>query len=338
MQGIMNYPQINIRKSIQHLLFFALIIIVSCSSPEQQLARRVKEYNQQPSTVVISSGFDNDGNPFILLTDGGAILIDSLKTPAAPVRILGLNTTVKKIAYNLYFKKGETLAIRRKKSQPKLLKELIDVPVSDYFSRVRIVGVPDKQAFVIAENDGVCFYYSLDRKDEIYVMYGVDLDEVKSSATIGSVLVGNLNENEFWYPHWEQDGLYDFLNNRDHLFFVPVTFDSNMMLIGMSNNLIYHAKEYPLSTLNESGGKIAQVLEGDLRADQLRRKPTPLPITAQANNKPRTASSSSTQSQTTFKEDVGDVLEFLSLAGEFGIFTEEINEISTALRILDLFL
>lgn len=336
-RNILNYTQIktNMKCCAHHILLLTLLLISSCSiSPEKQLARRVREYQQKPSVSVLSSGFDKEGTPYILLTDGTSILIDSLQLSSHAVPVLGLNTIVSKVTHKLYFKDGETLAIRRKKSQARPLREIVGIPASDYFSRVRIAPVPNRQAFVIAENDGVCLYYSLDHKDDIYVLYGVNLDEVKTTAEIGSVLVGDLNENEYWYPRWKRDELFDFLTNREHLFFVPVNFDSNMSLIGMSESLLYHGKNYPLSTLKESSGKIAQILEGDLRADRIRRRPTPMPISTSTT---AATDNGASQSQSV-KEDIDDVLEFLSIAGQFGVFTEEIDEISTALRIIDLFL
>lgn len=310
-----------------------LLIACSCSSPENQLTRRVEEYSKQPSIEVISSGFDENSTPFILLTDGASILVDSLYEHATPKRVLSLSTSVNKVVHSLYFKNGEELAIRRKRSLPKPLRDIVAIPASDYFSRVTIAPIPGKQAFIISEKDGICFYYSLEKQSELFLLYGADILEAKDNGILSSVLVGNLNENELWYPLWQRADLSDYLNNRDHLFFVPVRFDSNMSLIEMSERLLYHVNEYPLSTLIDRNSAIAQVLEGDLRADRIRRTPTPMTTTTSAN----TVSNGASQSQSV-KEDIDDVLEFLSIAGQFGIFTEEIDEISTALRIIDLFL
>lgn len=319
---------------IRQLLALTVVLMAcSCSSPENQLTRRVKEYSKQPSIQVISSGFDENCTPFILLTDGASILVDSLYEHATPKRVLSLSTSVNKVVHSLCFKNGEDLAIRRKISQPKPLRDIVAVPASDYFSRVTIAPIPDKQAVIIAEKDGVCFYYSLEKKNELYLLYGVDVQDAKEKGILRGILVGDLNENELWYPLWQRKELSDYLNNREHLFFVPVSFDSNMSLIDMSDSLLYHANEYPLNTLSDRNSMIAQVLEGDLIADRINRNPISLPSATSAN----TASNGATQSQSV-KEDIDDVLEFLSIAGQFGIFTEEINEISTALRIIDLFL
>jgi len=279
----------------------------------------------------MSSGLDINNVPFILLTDGKVVYVDSLNK-GGKMPILSANSPISLITHSITFRDNGQLAIKQKKTLPKAMKDIAGIPSSDYFLHFSYIPIPSRQGVILKDRDDMYYYYSLSNPTLIYGLYNIDEVLAQEQGIIKTPLIGNLNKYDYLKEHWNDYSLGDIFQEYDHLFFVMTSFDNQMSLISFAKDLNYHNNYYPITELRILNGSLVENIRADLLAIKMQRQRPPIEIpeyTEQRNN---------TIARKASPNEFEEVLTVLNTLGEFGLFTEEINEINTVLRIIDLFL
>lgn len=313
------------------LIPIVLVILSSCAGVERKISKQVGKYEKQGYNV-LSSGVDQNEVPFIILTDGEKLYVDSLNTKGMNP-LVSADSPVSLITHCLGFGNRGELVIKQKQSLPKPFKEIAGIPSSDFFNRFDCLAIPSTQGVVFKDHEDMYYYYTLSTPDQVYGFYDIDETTLLAQSLFKTPLIGNLNVYDYWNDYWDYHSLKEVFQEQDHLFFIMTSFDSHVSLVSFANELNYHKRFYPISELRITESDLVRNVEADLRVAIVERAKPPVVYQETQDNR-KNARGQKKQSA----NEIDEVMTVLNALGEFGLFTEEINEINQVMRIIDLFL